>query len=280
MSQRFFLQEYLCICRDEDCPLPIGICHCGCGGKVTIAKQSAARDGSIKGQPNRYLRGHAYGRQTDEVKREQCSIRSSKPEEYPGGFYVYTYLRERRSIHGSHKSPYYIGKGIGYRAWIETGRNIRRPENHKYIKIVASGMSEKDAFQLEMMLIFLYGRIDLSTGCLQNMTDGGEGNSNRSEEQRRRCSEAQKARWANKDLRPRLLKAIKGNNYGRKHSLETKEKLRMIQCSRALENPKGPVSEETRRKMSIARLEWVKSHQPVTRRLNHGTARLRFAGIV
>ena len=36
-------------------------------------------------------------------------------------------------------------------------------------------MTEPDAFQSEMLLISLYGRIDLGTGCLRNRTDGGEG---------------------------------------------------------------------------------------------------------
>lgn len=36
-------------------------------------------------------------------------------------------------------------------------------------------MSEADAFQAEMLNIYLYGRIDQGTGCLRNRTDGGEG---------------------------------------------------------------------------------------------------------
>jgi hypothetical protein len=36
-------------------------------------------------------------------------------------------------------------------------------------------MSEPDAHQLEMLLIHVYGRIDNKTGCLANLTDGGEG---------------------------------------------------------------------------------------------------------
>ena len=36
-------------------------------------------------------------------------------------------------------------------------------------------MNEADAFQLEILLIYQYGRIDLGTGCLRNLTNGGDG---------------------------------------------------------------------------------------------------------
>jgi hypothetical protein len=206
---------------DEDCPLEPGLCHCGCGKKTKIAKQSYSRSGSIKGQPNKYLTGHAKGRQSSDVKHEQCY---ETPANRPNGFYVYIYLRSTPSEKYPEGSPYYVGKGKKYRAWSITGRYTHRPKEDKYIKIVESGMFEDDAFQLEMSLIRQYGRIDLGTGILRNLTDGGEGNSHRSEEQIRRMSEAQKARWADEELRPNLLRHVKTMNKGRKHTEETKKK--------------------------------------------------------
>lgn len=37
-----------------------GLCQCGCGNKTTIAKQSVSRDGYIKGQPIKFIRGHNF----------------------------------------------------------------------------------------------------------------------------------------------------------------------------------------------------------------------------
>ena len=49
-------------------------------------------------------------------------------------------------------------------------------------------MSEGDAFEAERFLISYYGRVDLGTGSLRNLTDGGDGASGaiRSEETKRK----------------------------------------------------------------------------------------------
>lgn len=38
--------------------IPYGYCHCGCGRKTSLAKQSSARDGHVKGEPVRFCSGH------------------------------------------------------------------------------------------------------------------------------------------------------------------------------------------------------------------------------
>jgi hypothetical protein len=43
------------------------------------------------------------------------------------------------------------------------------------IVFVARDISESEAFALETSLIAKHGRIDKGTGCLRNLTDGGEG---------------------------------------------------------------------------------------------------------
>jgi hypothetical protein len=40
-------------------PIPLGKCQCGCGADTKIAKKTISAKGIVKGQPMRYLRGHA-----------------------------------------------------------------------------------------------------------------------------------------------------------------------------------------------------------------------------
>lgn len=55
-------------------------------------------------------------------------------------------------------------------------------------------ISEDHAFEEEKRLIALYGRRDLDTGCLTNMTNGGEGRVNPSIESRQKLAESMKGR--------------------------------------------------------------------------------------
>ena len=82
-------------------------------------------------------------------------------------YYVYQYLREDLT-------PYYIGKGKGKRAWDKKHR-INLPTTKELIQIVAHKLSEQEAHLLEIKLICQYGRKDLGTGILRNMSNGGEG---------------------------------------------------------------------------------------------------------
>lgn len=38
--------------------MTLGICECGCGGQTSIAKETDRSNGTVKGRPLRYLRGH------------------------------------------------------------------------------------------------------------------------------------------------------------------------------------------------------------------------------
>lgn len=56
--------------------IPYGFCHCGCGGKTSIAKGTSSRRGIFKGKPVRFIAGHRSRLQkrtvTDEQKRENA----------------------------------------------------------------------------------------------------------------------------------------------------------------------------------------------------------------
>jgi hypothetical protein len=86
------------------------------------------------------------------------------------------YLRTNNSKHGPAGSPYYVGKGKGNRAFEKVNRcGCKTPADSSRIVFAAKNMNEKDAFQLEMLLIHFYGRVDKNTGCLRNLSDGGKG---------------------------------------------------------------------------------------------------------
>jgi hypothetical protein len=195
---------------------------------------SKSKTGSIKGQPNKYISGHARG-----VYR---SLQTPTPKDY----YVYMYLRSRISDGDLAGTPYYVGKGTRRRAWSNVARYIPRPKEDRYIEIVSSGMTEDDAFELEKKLISIYGRIDIGTGILRNMTDGGEGPSKCSDEYRKQCADRQRERWKDEDFRARVIKSLKGKNSGKIRSKETRDKLSKSHKGKT----RGPMPEETKRKLS------------------------------
>jgi hypothetical protein len=83
-------------------------------------------------------------------------------------FVVYAYCREDGTF-------YYIGKGRPRRPYGKRKEGIKPPKNRNKILILHSGLTEKTAFEYEEKLILFYGRKDLGTGLLRNMTNGGEG---------------------------------------------------------------------------------------------------------
>jgi len=82
-------------------------------------------------------------------------------------YYVYAYLR-------SNGTPYYIGKGCNKRAY-ENHNHIKVPKDRSKIVFLERNLSNIGALSLERRYIRWYGRKDLKTGILRNMTDGGEG---------------------------------------------------------------------------------------------------------
>lgn len=98
-------------------------------------------------------------------------------------FYVYGYY-EADSL-----NPFYIGKGFGDRMWEHfTLWQLSKDDlfHHKLRRLILDGipvhvrqlfvnLTEEEAFDYEIRLIALYGRRDLGTGCLCNLTDGGQG---------------------------------------------------------------------------------------------------------
>jgi len=166
----------------------------------------------------------------------------------PNRFYTYAYLRED-------KTPYYIGKGTGRRAY-KRDRRIRPPKDKSRILFLKQNLTEEEAFKHEKYMIGVFGRKDLGTGILHNRTDGGEGASNISEKTRREKSEGMKGKnnpmygkSFSEKSRIERSENMRGKNnpfYGKSHSKETKQ--------RWSEQRKGTkYSKETKQKLSEQR---------------------------
>jgi hypothetical protein len=82
-------------------------------------------------------------------------------------YYVYAYLRK------TDNTPYYIGKGKGDRAYRK--HNVSVPNDKTKIVFLHENLPESEAFQMEKFYIKKYGRKDVGTGILRNLTDGGDG---------------------------------------------------------------------------------------------------------
>lgn len=95
-------------------------------------------------------------------------------------YYVYAYIRSKDSKTAKAGTPYYIGKGKGPRAWNQHrskgGYGPWTPE-HRYIILLETKLTDVGACAIERQLIRWWGRKNLNTGILVNLTDGGDGTS-------------------------------------------------------------------------------------------------------
>jgi hypothetical protein len=140
-------------------------------------------------------------------------------------FYTYLWLREDGT-------PYYTGKGSGNRAYNPNGHRVKKPFDDRII--VQEFECEEDAFFAEKFLIALYGRTDNGTGCLSNLTDGGENPPSwkgvkRTEENIRKSAEARTGLKRTAEQKKRISEAHKGQvtwMKGKKHTEESKQKIR------------------------------------------------------
>jgi hypothetical protein len=97
------------------------------------------------------------------------------------------------------------------------------------IEIMIEGLSEEEANRKEVEFILLYGRRDLGTGTLVNMTAGGEGSVGykHTEEARKKMSDGNRGKKRTDETRKKISDAYKGNtnSLGYKHTDETRKKM-------------------------------------------------------
>ncbi len=160
----------------------------------------------------------------------------------PNRFYTYAYLRKDRT-------PYYIGKGNGKRAYERNRWEIKPPKDKFRILILKQNLNEEEAFRHEKYMISVFGRKDLGTGILRNRTNGGEGPSGVlvSKETRKKLSELRKCKYSGE----------KNPMYGKSHSEEVRKRMS--------ESHKGKlIPEEVRKRMSKSHKD--KSHSTKRKR--------------
>lgn len=138
--------------------------------------------------------------------------------------YVYRHIRLDKN------EPFYIGIGSdnSYKRAHKTKSRSFRWKDIAYkipyrVDIVLDNLTLDEALNKEIELISLYGRIDLGTGILTNMTDGGEGTIGH--------------KW-NDNQNQALHKRLKGNKYnsGSKYTEETKKLLSNIRKNKPQPN--------------------------------------------
>jgi hypothetical protein len=177
-------------------------------------------------------------------------------------FYVYEHWRPDRD------ECFYVGKGRGKRA----NAMYKRNKHHQAIqeklarlgmcvevRIVASGLTEKESFELEQKRIKFWRSENVD---IANMTDGGEGTSghkqNMTPEWRKKLSKAHQGKKRSPEAVEKAASAKRGKPHSEQHSKRisesqkkrfqdptVKEKFRLCSVGRI-------PSKETRMKMSIA----------------------------
>lgn len=122
---------------------------------------------------------------------------------------------------------FYVGIGKGKRAYSIHNRNKhwnRIVSKYGYsVEILETNLSWEKAQALEIGLIAMYGRRDLDTGSLVNMSDGGEGcyGMIHLEQTKKKISDSHKGKILSNSHKEKLRIAQKGKTF----SVEVKNKM-------------------------------------------------------
>jgi len=161
-------------------------------------------------------------------------------------FYVYEHWRLDRD------ECFYVGKGTGKRAYVLDGRNkyhkaicskLSRIGSAFEVRIVASGLTEDAAFQLEIDRIKFWREANVELANLATGGKGGLAGYVLPEEHKKKISCSLKGIKKPDGFGEKLSAALKG----RKASPELKAKLSAAHTGKK----RGPRSEETKRKLSL-----------------------------
>jgi hypothetical protein len=162
--------------------------------------------------------------------------------------YLYRHIRLDKN------EVFYIGIGSDNyfkRAYSKKYRNkywnnIINKTNYE-IEILLDNLNKNNCLEKEIEFIKLYGRKDLKTGTLVNLTDGGEGLNgfNHSDSAKLKISEFQKNKVFSEETRKKISQSKLGKKRKSFHTEESKNKISESMKKRV-------ISDETRLKMSLA----------------------------
>lgn len=148
----------------------------------------------------------------------------------PQTFYVYVH---RKATTGA---VFYVGKGTGKRAWRNEARNnlwVKTADKYGVVvEVVHAFGDEALAFELECELILHFGRINTRTGCLVNMTDGGEGSTGQVQTDAKR----EKIRAASLGLKrsPEFSEACRVRMMNFRHTPESRAKISLAHLGKTI----------------------------------------------
>lgn len=152
---------------------------------------------------------------------------------------------------------FYVGIGSRkYRANRKDRSQFWKNISSKYgynIEIIHENLTRKEAIRIEKELIKKYGRLDLKTGILCNMTDGGEGknwNQKRIDEQSKRFSGKNHPHYGKRGIEAPAFgmkhteesKLLISKNSGRRGTTHTKRQKQAIlkaSCKKVIDNNTG-----------------------------------------
>jgi hypothetical protein len=148
------------------------------------------------------------------------------------------YIHRRDDIEDTFLNVFYVGIGKNKQRAFSRSRNIYWfdiVKNTSYtVEITHENIIWEEACIIEKYLVAFYGRNNLGLGNLCNIVDGGSGFKNITEEARK--------------LKSIMTKGANNPFYGKRHSKEALEKIKLIASNR---------SEETKNKISLSHKGYV-----------------------
>lgn len=182
-------------------------------------------------------------------------------------YYTYAYLREDRT-------PYYIGKGTGRRAYHShprvNGKKVPLPKDKSKILILKRFDDEQSAFVHETYMIYLFGR-KCEGGLLLNLTLGGGGSPlYKTDEERKNAIRKSSLKYYHEKVDKDAMKLRRRNQ---REDAEYRQRERDLEKERRKNNPEKGA--ESRRKYYEKNKELLKQKR---REYYHRTKDNQIAG--